>query len=107
MRPGDAIVLMARGDLGVSKEIGRFEAMVTNARASIVVVEPEAKVAKPTGPKPTFTPTPEQRQRVTDAWQSPWTRREALAQIETIMCRPITAAVLNKHIGPRTPKPIK
>lgn len=104
LRKGDTLLLLARADLGVGKEVPRFEALAAQIGAEIEVVEPAAPPGrlKP-GPKPKLDPTADQMARCLHYWRGPWKRSEAMRQISEVVGFDVTASQCNRALGPRNP----
>lgn len=101
LRPGDVLILLDRGDLGVGKEIARFEAMAIAAGAAIQIVEAKPPTRLAPGRKPGFAPTQEQEALCRHWWMGPFRRADALDEIEKIMGRRVSPDQLNRRIGLR------
>lgn len=103
LRRGFTLVLLSRSDLGVGREIERFEKLAASLGVTIEVFDPPKPVETPKrpGPKPKFDPTPEQRARIAHYWHGPFTRAEALRQAADIYRAPVTVNQMNRAFGPR------
>lgn len=101
LRAGDALILLARGDLGKGREVGRFMAMAADRGATVQIAEPESQERLKPGRKPDFDPTPDQEARCRHWWQGPFRRSDALREIAAIMGRKISDDQLNRRIGLR------
>ncbi len=104
LREGDELILLRRADLGVGKEIPRFEQQVADLGATITIVDLESTrpLARKPGPSRDFQPDYRQETRIRNFWHGPFKRSVALAEISKEMGREITANTLNKHLGPRS-----
>lgn len=109
LRAGDVLLILARKDLGRGREIPYIEGLVTQAGATIEIVDtpdPPRPPARKPGPAPLFSPDAEQERRLRHYWHGPFKAAEALRQAEAIMGRPINRATLNRHLGARSkPRP--
>lgn len=109
VREGDVVLMLSRSDLGRGREIERFEKLIADAGGLIEIVElPEAADqprGKP-GPSPTFAPNYDQERVCRHYWHGPFQPAEVLRQASDVMGFPVSRAMLNKHIGPRSsPRP--
>lgn len=102
LRNGFTLVLLSRSDLGVGREIERFENLAASIGATIEIAEPPAPPErKRPGPKPAFDPSPDQLARCLHYWRGPFKRSEALRQIRDIMGFEVSVAQCNRVLGPR------
>lgn len=101
LRRGSTLILLSRSDLGVGKEIHRFEALAEQIGATIEIHEPQKPSRLKPGPAPAFQPTPEQRARIAHYWHGPFKASEALRQASKIMGREVNRNQLNRALGPR------
>lgn len=105
-RPGDVIILLDRKHLGNGREGLRLEAIAADLGATIEIKAPEKPSRQKPGPALKFAPNYEQERAVRHYWHGPFLRRTALELASKEMGRPITAAMLNRSLGPRSrPKP--
>lgn len=102
LRRGSVLILLSRSDLGVGKEIPRFEALAEQIGASIEVHEPAKPSRLKPGPAPAFQPSGEQRARISHYWHGPFKASEALRQASEIMGQEVTRNSLNRALGPRS-----
>lgn len=106
LRRGDVLLLLSRGHLGHGREVPRFEAIAAEMGVTISIVEVEKPAPLKPGPAPDFAPDYAQERRIRHYWHGPFKRSEAIRQAADIMGRPVTAASLNRHLGPRSkPRP--
>ena len=101
MRRGDTVVLLSRSHLGVGREVVRFEGLAERLGVTICEVARDDPTPRKPGPAPAFPRTDEERRVGAHYWQGPYKRADAIRMIEERIGRPVTAAQLNRHIGPR------
>lgn len=101
LRPGDAVVVLAKGDLGTGREIPAMVEAIQEAGAVMEIFTPEKAPPARQGRPPTFDPTPEQDAKIRRLYHSRVVLSHVLKRASEIMGYEVKRYHLTNKYGAR------